>query len=180
MIPRIFVTSDTHFGHRNILNFEPRPWKDIMEMDEGLINRWNSVVGVNDIVIHVGDVFLCGAKRAEYIASRLNGRKILIMGNHDSFSKKKYRELGFDVRDYLYLDDFLFSHYPQHIPALRQAQISSDFKANIHGHVHSQIDSLDPGVHICVCTELTDYTPIEFELIKDSFEKGICLWKQEI
>lgn len=176
MKPRIFVTSDTHFGHRNILKFEPRPWKEIEDMDEELIQRWNKVVGKNDIVIHVGDVFLCGAKRAEYIASRLNGRKILVLGNHDSFSKKKYTDMGFDVRNYLYLDDFLFSHYPQDSTALKVAQANSDLRGNIHGHVHSQVEGLDKDVHICVCTELTEYTPIELDILIERFEEGIPSW----
>jgi calcineurin-like phosphoesterase family protein len=51
----IWFTSDTHFGHNNILKFCKRPWNTVEEMDEALINNWNAVVGTNDIVFHLGD-----------------------------------------------------------------------------------------------------------------------------
>lgn len=52
---KIWFTSDTHFGHKNILRFCKRPWNTVEEMDEGLIQNWNKVVGKDDIVFHLGD-----------------------------------------------------------------------------------------------------------------------------
>lgn len=52
---KIWFTSDTHFGHNNIMKFCQRPWKTVEEMDNALIQNWNSVVGENDIVFHLGD-----------------------------------------------------------------------------------------------------------------------------
>ena len=56
----IFFTSDTHFDHKNILRFCNRPWETVEEMNQGLIDNWNSVVGPDDIVFHLGDVSFGG------------------------------------------------------------------------------------------------------------------------
>ena len=87
MNQKVFIISDTHFSHKNILKYESRPFDDVDHMDSEMIRRWNSVVSPNDLVFHLGDVIIAGAKRAEYILPQLNGRKILIEGNHDAFSK---------------------------------------------------------------------------------------------
>ncbi|BCO16325.1 metallophosphatase_gp272 [Bacillus phage vB_BceM_WH1] len=169
-VPDVWFTSDTHHGHKNIIKFEPiRKWDNTDDMDEALIQRWNSKVKPHDIIFHIGDVFLCGAKRAEYIASRLNGRKILILGNHDSFSKKKYRDMGFDVHNYYFYEDFLLSHYPQDGRLLLQAQ-QHGLRGNICGHVHSNIEGLNPDVHFCACVENHDFYPVHIDTIKQSFK----------
>ena len=79
----IFFTSDTHFGHNNILKYTQRPYANINEHDEGLIANWNSVVSPDSIVFHLGDVAFASPERAAEILSQLNGHKILILGNHD-------------------------------------------------------------------------------------------------
>ena len=82
---RKFYTSDTHFGHQGMLVFGGRKFKDTMGMDELLIKRWNEVVGSSDIVYHLGDFAfqLDNTERVHGIFHRLNGRKFLIIGNHD-------------------------------------------------------------------------------------------------
>jgi len=81
--PKVWFTSDPHYGHSNVLGFCKRPFKDIDEMNEELIRRYNSKVGKNDIVYWLGDCFFCNAPVAKDIMSRLNGVKICILGNHD-------------------------------------------------------------------------------------------------
>lgn len=78
----IFFTSDTHFGHINILNFCERPFKDTDEMDEVIITNWNNKVGKNDIVFHLGDFAFATNKRWQELIHRLNGKIILVLGNH--------------------------------------------------------------------------------------------------
>ena len=81
---KVFIISDTHFNHANIIKYCNRPFKDTKEMYEAMIKNWNETASNNDIVIHLGDF---GLGNKEYIASiikRLNGKKILIMGNHDN------------------------------------------------------------------------------------------------
>src|SRR6185503_2891509 len=89
-MPEIYFTSDHHFGHANILTFEPeaRPFKTVEEMNEALVDRWNSVVKPNDMVWHLGD-FAFG-KHNIAIAARLQGRKKLVLGNHDSYCNRVY------------------------------------------------------------------------------------------
>lgn len=80
-----FFTSDTHFNHARVIELCNRPFRDVREMDETMILNWNRVVGENDIVFHLGDFGfgLHDAERIRGIFFRLNGRKRLVIGNHD-------------------------------------------------------------------------------------------------
>ena len=78
-----YFTSDTHFNHTNIIGFCNRPFKDVEQMNETLIANWNSVIGQDDTVFHLGDFCLGGAAEWTKILDRLNGKIFLIMGNHD-------------------------------------------------------------------------------------------------
>lgn len=78
-----FFTSDTHFGHARILELSNRPFKDVQHMNEMLIANWNSVVSPTDRVYHLGDVALGTFEESMKCVARLNGYKILVMGNHD-------------------------------------------------------------------------------------------------
>jgi calcineurin-like phosphoesterase family protein len=95
-----FYISDTHFGHagtwerfKNPDGTPLRPFTSTEEMDEKMIENWNSVVKEHDTVYHCGDVVI-GKKHLEKIR-RLNGKKKLIMGNHDIFKIPAYQEAGF-------------------------------------------------------------------------------------
>ena len=79
-MPTTFVTSDTHFGHSKIIDFCQRPFSSEEEMNKAMVANWNSVVTDKDTVIHIGDV---GWRSTLYWAKQLNGKKILILGNHD-------------------------------------------------------------------------------------------------
>lgn len=81
---QVFFTSDTHWGHRAIIDYCDRPFGSVEAMNEGLIERWNKVVKPDDIIFHLGDFAMtisdeeiCG------ILKRLNGHKHIILGNHD-------------------------------------------------------------------------------------------------
>ena len=77
-----FFTSDQHFGHFNIIRLCSRPFGTVEEMDEALLSKWNAKVKVDDTVYILGDLFFRAAK-VEPILKALNGRKHLIVGNHD-------------------------------------------------------------------------------------------------
>ena len=79
----VWFTSDTHFGHENIIRFCGRPFKNAAEMNEELIRRWNATVPEDGIVFHLGDFCCGGSKKWNEIMYRLNGRIYLILGNHD-------------------------------------------------------------------------------------------------
>ncbi|MGG0754937.1 metallophosphoesterase [Brevibacillus laterosporus] len=166
----IWITSDTHFDHSSIIEYEQRPFKNKIEMTSILIDNWNSVVKPNDLIFHLGDVFFCNAKRMEEIANQLNGRKILIRGNHDKrYTNTKFKKLGFDVYNYYFINKMLLSHYPQSETSLRVAIKSTDLIGNVHGHVHSKIDNLDQNIYKCVSVELTNYKPIHIQEIMKHF-----------
>ena len=76
---RVFFTSDTHFNHTNIIRFCDRPFGSTEEMNEKLIGNWNSVVGPDDIVFHLGDFCLGGSAEWTKVLDRLNGKIYLII-----------------------------------------------------------------------------------------------------
>ncbi|MDX7952862.1 metallophosphoesterase [Lichenihabitans sp. Uapishka_5] len=81
----MFFTSDHHFGHRAIIELCARPFADVDEMNETMVNRWNRAVGRHDEVWHLGDFgFRGGGDLKREIFDRLNGRKRLVIGNHDN------------------------------------------------------------------------------------------------
>ncbi len=81
---KTWFTSDTHFGHANIIGHCARPYSTVAEMDAALIANWNAVVGRDDDVWHLGDFAYRGTASASSYLARLAGRKHLIHGNHDS------------------------------------------------------------------------------------------------
>ena len=134
-----FVISDTHFGHTNswekfkLEDGSPlRPFTSTEEMDETMIERWNAKVQPHDTVYHLGDVVI--NKKYLNLVSRLNGRKILIRGNHDIFGDDDYYNVGFEqihgVR--VFVDKFILSHIPLHPDC-----VTERFKVNVHGHLHA-------------------------------------------
>ena len=80
---KTFFTSDTHFGHSNIIWMCKRPYKDVEEMNQALINNWNSVISDDDTVFHLGDFAFGGSALWNGVLDQLNGKIILIQGNHD-------------------------------------------------------------------------------------------------
>ena len=91
-----WLVSDTHFGHAGVCRFthhdtgiKIRPWTDPDEMDEDMVRMWNEIVAPNDRVYHLGDVVI--NRRCLPTLGRLNGKKVLIRGNHDIFRLEEYR-----------------------------------------------------------------------------------------
>lgn len=162
-MPDIFLIADTHFGHKNILGFQNydgtrvRPWDDVKEMDEAMVERWNSVVRLYDKVYHLGDVAI--AKSSLDIMRRLNGRKVLIRGNHDIFKLGDYAKHFYDIRGSHKLDNFIMSHMPIH-----PESVARWCKGNIHGHLHNNV--LGDPRYLNVSVERINYTPIAFEDIE--------------
>lgn len=96
-----FIISDTHFNHENITKFEPCRLEqmtvdgyDEKSHNEWVIQRWNSVVKPTDVVLHLGDFAFKGLD----IQSKLNGRKILILGNHDRTGSQSYPAFEYVLR----------------------------------------------------------------------------------
>lgn len=173
---KVFFISDTHFGHANALTFKRadgsplRDFKSVEEMDETMIDNWNRVVRPVDKVYHLGDVAI-NQKALPNILPRLNGKKRLVRGNHDVFKSKEY----FKYFDEIYgvrvfgKEGFICSHIPIHTESL------SRWKANVHGHLHSNKVIYDDPLeiymederYINVSVEQINYTPIELEQIME-------------
>ena len=92
---RIFVTSDTHFGHDREFVYVPRGFNSIGEHDETIIARWNETVGEDDIVYHLGDVMLGDNSYGIECVKRLKGIIYIIPGNHDTTARiNLYKQLN--------------------------------------------------------------------------------------
>lgn len=152
----LFLISDTHFGHENIIRYCNRPFVNAAEMDERMVDNWNAVVRRGDHVYHLGDVALRRPHLA--VMKRLNGRHRLVFGNHDIFGYKDYAEAGFEkMMGMRVLNGIILTHVPIHPGSLAR------FKVNVHGHTHG--NSM-PGRYINVCVELTNYRPVALEDVR--------------
>ena len=149
----IFVTSDTHFGHANIIEYCRRPFASSQEMDEAMVERWNAVVTPQDHIYHLGDVAMRKADLA--IVKRLNGHKRLVFGNHDIFDYKDYVAAGFQkLMGMRVLANLLLTHVPVHSDSVGR------FAANVHGHIHERNY---PTPYINVSVEVTNYAPVALD-----------------
>lgn len=141
----IWVTSDTHFNHANIIKYCNRPFSSVEEMNETIIANWNKVVSEDDIVYHLGDFALGDKSLVPNIFRRLKGRINVIMGNHDNFSILEklgnedhlivglfWEEVIKVGKKTIILNHFPFGSLPD--PATNRPIIQ------LHGHVHSTPD----------------------------------------
>lgn len=93
---KTYFTSDWHLGHRNVLEFDQRPFQDISHMHQVLINNYNNTVSPQDVCFFLGDMGLCKSEILLNIIQQLNGQKVLILGNHDK-GASAMRAMSFDV-----------------------------------------------------------------------------------
>lgn len=197
----IFFTSDTHFGHQNIIKYCDRPFKDTDQMDEAIIANWNAVVSADDTVYHLGDIALGLIDKSLPKVSRLNGYKIAVLGNHDRpFMRAgkaderdwwaRYEEVfqkvwhwsgtesivgRGEMATHLYL-----SHFPytgDHTPTDRHKDVRPEDNGIplIHGHTHTK-DKLtysSKGTpQIHVGQDAWDFTPVSFDQVVAELVKG--------
>jgi len=176
-----FFTSDHHFCHANIIRFEPLNridahgvmFENVEQMDECLIERWNEVVGVDDLVYHLGNMSY-KRETLRAVLPRLNGRKILICGNHDPYfermvsgdpakiklAEQRAKEDGFEsIHAELEIEvegigRVKLNHYP-YAPLKEGDELFAKYlnlrpkptgeALLLHGHVHSQWFSKQHG-----------------------------------
>lgn len=133
----IYIIADTHFGHENIIRLCSRPFISLREMDETMIENWNSVVSPEDDVYIVGDFAYRSADPSHY-ADRLNGKKHLIIGNHDRKALKdpRFRKHFTEIRDMITVPygktHIVMCHYPL-------AEWDGMYRGAYHffGHIHN-------------------------------------------
>lgn len=167
----IFVISDTHFNHSNILTFKDsvgkptRTFSSVEEMNEVMIERWNEVVRDGDTVYHLGDV-LFGKDKMDWLNKhmpRLRGKKRLIFGNHDD--PANFVGKGHFSKTMLWRmfpeHNILLTHVPVHPSTLQEGRFGDGPMLNVHGHIHQ--NKSPEGPYRCVCVEQIDYRPVALE-----------------
>ena len=174
-MPKTYFISDTHFGHANILKFEPekRPFANVDEMNEYIIAQWNAIVRPEDTVWHLGDVYF-GGKENLQLCKRLMGHKKLILGNHDKGDVQEYLDVGFEsihgmVKMKMHGTCAWLTHGP-----LNDNEFNHGCTINIHGHTHGRLvhngNKLDDR-YINVCVEYTGCKPVALEDILKHHKK---------
>ena len=170
----IWVVSDTHFSHSNILTFvdsntglRVRPEFDTVEqMNECMIENWNSVVKAGDIVYHLGDVTFGDKEQFKSLWPKLQGSKRLIVGNHDDIKFLSSGGFFKKVMMWRMFPEFglLMSHVPLHESALWRGKEHDKQMLNVHGHIHQNPSPEGPYRNVCV--EQINYTPVNIEELR--------------
>lgn len=155
----VYIWSDIHFGHTNIIQYTGRPFADVSEMNASMIANYQRVVTDNDIVIFGGDISFMNVDATNEILHRLPGYKIQIVGNHDIDRKGNLTNMHFDERHLcMIINDLtndiqlLITHYP--LDSVPPGCV------NLHGHIH---DKLANPWNINICVEHTNYSPISLD-----------------
>jgi len=169
-----FFTADPHHGHKNVIKYGERPFlvegetyekyshRSVLNMTDGLVDRWNSRVTKDDTVYILGDFAFHNVHDVASILDRLNGEKILVAGNHDSNQVRRLPQWSF-VTDYheLYHEGKLLvlSHYP--FAVWNKSHYGS---YNLHGHSHGSF----PGSRIQqdVGVDCWDFYPVTLSEIE--------------
>jgi len=157
-----FFTSDWHIGHANSIKFDNRPYQDTNQMHAALIKNYNAQVPENGICYFLGDIATHSSDLTKEVISKLNGTKVIIVGNHDKNSNALYL-MGFDVvlnsaTIYVQGERVTMSHCPLrgvfredvsdmnggkegdnwHGEHKNQAwSIENEGQFHLHGHIHS-------------------------------------------
>jgi len=152
-----FFTADEHYGHVRILEYTNRPFSNVKEMNNEIINRHNEVVTANDIVIHAGDFSL--ASREEIMnkyVSRLNGNHIFLKGSHDYWLNKKAPTIFEKTID---KQKIVVCHY-----AMRTWAASHYNSYMLFGHSHGKLEPI--GKQWDIGVDNNNFYPLSFEEIK--------------
>jgi calcineurin-like phosphoesterase family protein len=158
----IHFTSDWHLFHANSITFDQRPFKNLDHMHTVLVNNYNSQVPVDGVCYFLGDIGLSNKEALSSVMSRLNGTKIMVLGNHDKGSNAMY-DIGFDVVlnnacIYIANERVTMSHCPlrgvfrEDVTGMRNAletdnwhgesrhdafSVTDEGQFHLHGHIHS-------------------------------------------
>jgi calcineurin-like phosphoesterase family protein len=163
----IWVWSDPHFNHTNIIRHTNRPFSCSREMDDALIENYKRVVGANDLVICVGDLALSLPYDMECTICDLPGTRVLVFGNHDIDRHKRTvatmwdnKGLFHQILPILVMDDIIFSHHPwfhHYIPGYN----------NVSGHIHNHKNlsgNFNASVDVC------NFSPVRIDIVKEYFK----------
>lgn len=186
---KTFFTSDTHFGHANILKYSKRPFANVQEMDEKFIENWNKVVTPKDRVFHLGDFLFGDIRRARELIRRLNGTICFIWGNHDkTMSELQYamsRDCSGscgshgDIKGKIQFwgdmpqvevegQQIVLCHY-----AMRVWNKSHHGTWHLYGHSHGSLPDDPNSLSFDVGVDCHHYHPISFQQVDDIMSKKV-------
>ncbi|CAB4130057.1 COG4186 Predicted phosphoesterase or phosphohydrolase [uncultured Caudovirales phage] len=171
----VFVTSDIHFSHLNILKYNAATrgnFRDVDHMNEVIVQRWNETVGVDDHTFILGDVSMGDVSKAPGYIQRLNGTKTLILGNHDRSLMKieGIRDLFVGVHDYLVYSHTKHEHYILfHFP-ISSWDDRHRGSVHLHGHLHGAPSGLT-GRLMDVGMDCNDLRPFALTTIQNRMAK---------
>ena len=137
---KIRYIADMHFDHEAIIAYDNRPFDSVSQMNDEMIRRWNAAVGADDLTWIVGDFCMGDGDRWRALLRELNGKKALIIGNHDDpESVRAAADLFEDVAEYRETADgeqkIVLCHYP--IPSFKDHYFGT---VHFYGHVHSAFE----------------------------------------
>lgn len=162
---KIFFTSDIHFGHKWLLDFNKRPFNSVEEMDNILIKNWNDTVPIDALIFVLGDIGETDDKRILEIFSQLNGTKILMRGNHDTiFKHGTLQDIFTEIHDLLEIEIFdaieyqyqkiVLCHYP-----MFDWNNFHEGSWQLFGHIHTR--------------ELPEFTTLNTKLFAQQYDVGV-------
>jgi len=170
----IFFTADQHFYHENIIKYCNRPFKNVEEMNEELIKRWNKTIRLVDHVYVIGDFVFGGAEkqveRLVNIVKQLKGNIFLVKGSHDKLTSFNPSLLGKDAQRFHLFEDKIVTvafesqevvlcHY-----AMRVWPKSHFNSWHLFGHSHGRLEPWGKSFDIGV--DCWDYRPLSFSEVK--------------
>jgi len=157
----IWFTADLHLGHFNIIKYTKRPFKNIEEMDDTLIQNWNKYIDKHDIVIYLGDFCYKDLDPGKYL-DQLNGHITFIKGNHDNPNSLDA------VIDHLVLVMYNIPVFCVHNPL----DFSNSYRLNLVGHVHDKwkVKKVGRSYLVNVGIDVWNYCPVTFMQILKAIE----------
>ena len=172
----LYFSSDHHFGHKKIIEYSNRPFKDVDEMDETMIQRWNEKVGPDDEVYHLGDVGLSSSGKLRKVLERLNGNIYLIKGNHETSALDCHTRFEW-IKDYyeLTVNDpdmprgeqlVILFHY-----ALREWNASHWGTYHLYGHSHGSLPDLKNSLSFDIGVDCHNFYPLSYAEVKAIMSK---------
>ncbi|MGG3801216.1 hypothetical protein [Metabacillus fastidiosus] len=168
---KTWIIGNTQLNNTNIILYENRPFATKEEMNEAIIRLWNETVAPEDTIYHLGNVIHGSKVIQEELLKQLNGYKILRVSNYDNRTTINHWKNYFDevYTDDILLDDLCLSHDPLNDYEMERLLALGLIKGSVHGHNDKKSPALDPKKYFCVSSELTNYRPIDFDVIKEYF-----------
>jgi calcineurin-like phosphoesterase family protein len=159
----LWLSSDHHFFHKNIITYCNRPFSRIKEMNQAMVDNHNSVVKPSDTVLFLGDFTFSTVENTQPIVSTLNGKLLILPGNHDSKGKLEKCGLSLLPRPYKIIYDNMeiwLDHYPykQFEGVGKNIVDTGDWL--LHGHVHEKWKINNKQINVGV--DVWNFTPVKF------------------